>query len=61
MSELYVIKRTDGQYVSKPGMKHSYTRYLQKARNWPNRRAALSEVCPENERVVSLADEMLGR
>ncbi len=51
---LYVIRREDGQYVTRTGSEHSYTRKLEKARTFTTRADAERERCPENERVCSV-------
>jgi hypothetical protein len=60
---MHVIQRiSDGHYVrhtdpneTNPNV-GSYTPFLQYARVWPTYIAAQRECCPENERVVSMAD-----
>jgi hypothetical protein len=54
----YVIKRTDGVYVARPGSRSSYTARLQDARPFNNRAEAERERCPENEVIVSVEEEM---
>lgn len=55
---VFVIQREDGKYVALPGSINSYTRYLQHARTFPTREAAEAEVCPGNERVLSIQEAM---
>lgn len=57
----YVIVRSDGAYVARPGSASSYTPYLQRARVFSTREAAERERCPGNERVSTVAEEMDGR
>ena len=54
----YVIKRTDqgGGYLSIPGNKSSYTRYLERAQIFRTKDHADSERCPDNEIVLALDD-----
>lgn len=54
----YVIQRTDGAYVSRPGSRASYTFILQHARAFPTRESAERELCPGNERVLSVDEAM---
>lgn len=54
---MYVIKREDGKYVSRPGSEHSYTPFLQRARTFSTRASALESACG-NEYVSSVNDEM---
>jgi hypothetical protein len=54
MGTKYVIVRnSDGAFVTRPGSKHSYSKYLQSARIFHSREEALANAC-ENEQVVSL-------
>lgn len=53
---LYVIERSDGVFVARQGMPHSYVSALQDARVWKTKEAALAEVCPVNEQVVAVDD-----
>ena len=55
---LYILMRTDGAYVARPGLPASYTPKLQEARTFATREAAERERCPGNERVVSLDQAM---
>lgn len=55
---MYVIKRSDGLYVSRSGMYSSYTRHLEFARRWQTLEEAEAELCPVNERVVDLEREL---
>ena len=48
----YVIIRSDGQYVAKPGSKHSYTKRLQEARIYPTYNAASADYCLKNEMII---------
>lgn len=50
----YVIIRTDGKIVARPGMKSSYTSRVVDARLFPTYEAAMADRCPENERIVTL-------
>ena len=45
---MYVLRRTTGGYVSAHGPE-SYTSDLQKAKIYPDRKAAVADSCPENE------------
>lgn len=55
---MYVLVRTDqgGGFVTKPGSRGSYTNKLQEARVYETREQASKDACPENERVVAVAD-----
>jgi hypothetical protein len=53
----FVLKRTDGQFVTPPGSQRSYTNSLQSARIFPTREAAQQDACG-NETVVPL-DQLL--
>lgn len=56
---MFALKRTtDGKYVAKPGSKNSYTKVLQHARVFRTREEAERDRCPENERIVEVADEL---
>jgi hypothetical protein len=58
---MYVIVRTDGAYVSKmPGNGSSYTRLLQNARVFATHDAAKRDLCPGNERILSVNEAMGG-
>lgn len=48
----YVLRRTDGKFVTPSGSEHSYTSDLMKARIYPTRDAADTDRCVENESVV---------
>jgi len=50
---MYVIKK-GSLYVSKPGMKSSYTKKLEHAVKYQTKEAAAQNRCPENETVVPL-------
>jgi hypothetical protein len=54
----YVIKRTDGMYVTRPGSRSSYTAKLQDARPFNSRAEAERERCPANEIIVSVEEEI---
>ncbi len=54
---MFVIKRNDGLYVAMPGMRNSYTRFLQYARIFRTREDAERDVCPGNERIVEVMGE----
>lgn len=59
---MFVLKRIpEGDYVSRPGCEHSYTRKLQDAQTFKSREHAQGNCCPANERVVRVEDEMRGR
>lgn len=47
----YVIRRDDGQFVTRPGSHRSYTTDLDLARTFRSREEAERELCPGNERV----------
>jgi hypothetical protein len=51
MSGLYVIRRSDGKYVTPPGKEHSYTARLQDAWFFGTRAEAEGELCQGNEHV----------
>ena len=53
---MFVLRRTDGAYAAPHGSVASYTRSLQFARIFNTREAAEQDRCPDNERVVSVAD-----
>ena len=46
---MFVIKVNDGpyagQYVSRPGSRHSYTRKMEEARTFPTEEAAKEDAC----------------
>jgi hypothetical protein len=48
---MFILVRTDGKYVAKPGSKNSYTSKLANARQFPTREAAESDRCPGNESI----------
>lgn len=52
----YVIKRTDqsGGYVSRPGLKESYTKNIEKIRVFATMEDAQRERCVEDEVVVPM-------
>ena len=52
----YVIQRTDqgGGYVSKQGLKESYTKNIEKVRVFTTREAAEKNSCIGNEIVINL-------
>lgn len=51
----FVLKRnSDGKYVAKSGMLHSYTRDLAQARRFQSRAAASASACG-NEQVFELS------
>jgi hypothetical protein len=54
----YVIKRNDGKYVAKPGSEHSYTQLLQRATVFNSYSDAERDLCPENERICLLDEEL---
>lgn len=53
---MYVIQRTDGKYVNRPGSRTGYTSKLEQARKFPTREAAEADRCPGNETVVDVAE-----
>lgn len=55
---MYVIKRTDGVYVARPGSRSSYTPKLQDAQVFNTRAEADRARCPGNEIIVSVEGEM---
>jgi hypothetical protein len=63
---MYVIVLTDRThkgrtlYVAEQGSPSSYTTRLDQARTFLHRASALVDLCPENERVVSLDSIMAG-
>ena len=57
---MYVIQREDGQYVSRPGSRHSYARKLQDARIYETEGSARADLCPGNEKVLTVAQAMQG-
>lgn len=60
---MYVIKRISPKpgYVARPGSASSYTSDLAKARTFATKEQAKTELCPGNEIIVSVTDEMGGR
>lgn len=56
----YVLIRTDGAYVARPGSPASYTTRLQDAQTFATREAAERARCQENERVASVEEAMGG-
>jgi hypothetical protein len=52
----FVIQRTDGAYVARAGSNSSYTRLLQNAQLYSSEKLADLNRCPENERVLPLAE-----
>lgn len=55
---MFALKRnSDGKYVARPGSKNSYTKFLQHARVFRTREEAERDRCPENERIVDIAEE----
>ncbi len=56
---MYVIQRTDGQYVSHPGSDQSYTRKLEEAQVFGSKGEAEKELCVENERVIAMKELLL--
>lgn len=53
---MYVIQRFDGAYVTKPGSRGSYTRFLEDARIFTSRESAERELCPRNETIVKIEE-----
>ena len=49
----YLIVRTDGAFVNRPGSASSYTRDFLKAQRFNTRESAENSRCPENESVVN--------
>ena len=58
MSFRYVIQRHDGQYVTPSGNLRSYTKDLRQARRFADEAAARRELCPDNERVVTVESQL---
>jgi hypothetical protein len=54
---MYCIKKGN-LYVSKSGSKNSYTNIIQSARQFNTIESARCELCPENERIVSIYQEL---
>ncbi len=52
----WVLRRTDGAFVSPPGRASSYTRDLTRARIFGTEEQADRERCVENERAVRVED-----
>lgn len=50
---MYIIQRKENEFVSWPGSQNSYTKFLQHARYFLTREAALKEKCG-NETIVHL-------
>lgn len=48
----FLLVRTDGAFVSRPGSRSSYTRDLLLARIYPTRDQADADRCPGNERII---------
>lgn len=57
---MYVLVRTDGAYVARPGSQASYTRVLQDARVFVTRESAERDRCVDNERIESIDSIMRG-
>lgn len=57
----YVIRRTDGKFVSMPGSQHSYTKSIRQARIFNTREQADGDRCVDNEYVVSVEECLAGR
>ena len=55
---MYILKRTDGAYVAKPGSAKSYTRCLQNAQTFTSREEADRNRCPDNETITTVDAEM---
>jgi|CXWL01.1.fsa_nt_gi hypothetical protein len=56
---MYIIVRIpDGFYVARPGNVSSYTRDLKQARLYVTKAEAERDLCPENERISTVHDEM---
>jgi hypothetical protein len=55
---MYVIRNSNGRYVANPGMRSSFTPFLENARKFSTREAAQRECCG-NETVLSIS-EILG-
>jgi len=53
---MWVIQRSDGSFVAKPGNRSSYTKFLQMARTYATKEAAEKDRCPGNECVVHIED-----
>jgi len=51
---MYIIKRSDGAYVSRPGSTSSYTRRIEEAQKFMSREEAEQNRCPGNEYVLSV-------
>lgn len=54
----YVIQHTDGTYVTPSGSPKSYTKDLRQARCFTCLETAIREMCPENERVVTVESQL---
>ena len=54
---MYCIKKGN-LYVSKSGSKNSYTNDIKNARQFNTIELARREFCPENERIVSIYQEL---
>jgi hypothetical protein len=56
MTTGYVIRRTDGAFVARPGSRGSYTASLQEARIFKSLEMAKRERCPENEMIYTIEE-----
>ncbi len=56
----WVLRRTDGAYVSPSGSASSYTRMLDRARIFLTREQADRERCVKNERAVHVEECLRG-
>lgn len=55
----YVLRRSDGKFVARPGSQHSYTDDITKAQFFAEKEESEQNRCPENESVVCLGDNPL--
>jgi len=51
---VYVLKRTDGKYVAKPGRHNSYTNSFTNARKFRTKEEAEKDRCIENEYIQKI-------
>lgn len=54
-----IVRKEDEMYVAWPGMRHSYTKYLESARTFETREAAENQCCG-NEYVADVYARISG-
>ena len=55
---MYILKRTDGQYVTRPGQAKSYTLDIRQAQLFTTREQADAARCQGNEIIATLSNEL---